>query len=45
MTLKRKGFRIKRRILKRREIPRKNRIKREEAIDFMKKNFNLKVGE
>ena len=45
ITLKRKGFRIKRRILKRREIPRKNRIKREEAIDFMKKNFNLKVGE
>jgi|TARA_B100000315_G_scaffold87838_3_gene80635 large subunit ribosomal protein L5 len=45
ITLKRKGFRIKRRILKRREIPRKNRIKKEEAIDFMKKNFNLKVGE
>jgi large subunit ribosomal protein L5 len=45
ITLKRKGFRIKRRVLKRREIPRKNRIKKEEAIDFMKKNFNLKVGE
>ena len=45
ITLKRKGFRIRRRILKRRVIPRKHRIKKEEAIDFMKNTFNLKVGE
>ena len=45
ITLKRKGFRIKRRVVKRREIPRKNRIKKEEAIDFMKNTFNLRVGE
>lgn len=45
VTLKRKGFRVKRRILKRREIPKKNRITKEEAIDFMKKLFNLKLGE
>ena len=45
VTLKRKGFRVKRRILKRREIPKKNRITKEEAIDFMKRLFNLKLGE
>ena len=44
VTLKRKGFRIKHRTLKRRTIPRKNRIKREEAIDFMKNTFSLKIG-
>ena len=43
ITLKRKGFRIRRRILKRQVIPRKHRIKKEEAIDFMKNTFNLKV--
>tara|TARA_B100001964_G_C14250684_1_gene609785 strand:+ start:2928 stop:3437 length:510 start_codon:yes stop_codon:yes gene_type:complete len=45
ITLKRKGFRIKHRALKRCAIPRKNRIKKEEAIDFMKTTFNLKIGE
>ena len=45
ITLKRNGFRIKRRILKRHVIPKKHRIKKEEAIDFMKNTFNLKVGE
>ncbi len=45
ITLKRKGFRVKHRTLKRREIPRKNRIKKEEAIDFMKNIFNLNMEE
>ena len=45
ITLKRDGFRIKRRNLKRREIPRRHRIKKEEAIDFMKSKFNLRIGE
>lgn len=45
ITLKRKGFRIKNRALKKRSIPRKHRIKREEALDFMKNTFNLKTGE
>ena len=45
ITLKRKGFRIKRRDIKRREIPRRHRIKKEEAIDFMKNEFNLRIGE
>ena len=44
ITLKRKGFRIKHRILKRHIVPRKHRIKKEEAIDFMENTFNLKVG-
>tara|TARA_Y100000310_G_scaffold342247_1_gene444607 strand:- start:21442 stop:21951 length:510 start_codon:yes stop_codon:yes gene_type:complete len=45
ITLKRSGFRIKTRALKRRVIPKNHRIKKEEAMDFMKNNFNLKVGE
>jgi large subunit ribosomal protein L5 len=45
VTLKRMGFRIKRRVLKRHEIPKRDRIKKEEAIDFMKKNFDLKLGD
>lgn len=45
ITLKRDGFRIKHRMMKRRVIPGNHRIKREDAIDFMKKTFNLKIGE
>jgi|TARA_B100001964_G_C14220616_1_gene595123 large subunit ribosomal protein L5 len=45
ITLKRNGFRIRHRALKRRTIPKKHRINKEESIDFMKKSFNLKVGE
>lgn len=45
VTLKRKGFRIKNRALKKSEIPRNHRINQKEAIDFAKSTFNLKVGE
>ena len=45
ITLKRNGFRVKRRILKRTEIPLRHRIKKDDAIDFMKNAFNLKIGE
>lgn len=45
ITLRRNGFRVKRRALKRHSIPRKHRIKKEDAIDFMKNAFNLKIGE
>ena len=45
ITLKRNGFRIKHRALKRRSIPKKDRIKKEESIEFMKNVFNLKIGE
>ena len=45
ITLKRNGFRIKHRAIKRCTIPRKHRIKKEEAIDFLKNTFNLKISE
>ena len=45
ITLRRSGFRIKHRAIKRREIPKKIRIRRGESIDFMKKLFNLNIGE
>lgn len=45
ITLRRKGFRVKHRALKRRAIPRKHRIGKNDAIDFMKTTFNLKIGE
>lgn len=45
ITLERPGFRIKRRILKRVKISSKHKISRNDAIEFMKRNFNVKVGE
>lgn len=45
ITLKRNGFRIKHRAIKRCVIPKKHRIKKEEAIDFLKNEFNLKISE
>ena len=45
VTLERPGFRIKRRKIMPRKIPARHRISREEAIDFMSKNFNIMVGE
>lgn len=45
ITLERPGFRIKRRKIKKRKIPKKHRITKQEAIEFMKKNFNVKIGE
>lgn len=45
ITLKRKGFRVKTRAIKRAIIPKKHRISREDAIDFMKNTFNMKIAE
>ncbi len=45
ITLERPGFRIKRRNFQRKKIPLSHKIKKEEAIDFMQKNFNVKIGE
>lgn len=45
VTLERPGYRIKRRRLKQKKVPRKHLLTREEAIEFMQKNFNVKVGE
>jgi len=45
ITLERPGFRIKRRKIKQRKIPARHRITKEEAIDFMAKEFKIKIGE
>jgi large subunit ribosomal protein L5 len=45
VTLERPGFRIKRRKVFQKRLPRKQRITRLEAIDFMTKNFSIKMGE
>jgi len=45
VTLKRNGFRIKSRRLKKGDIPRKHRISQEESIDYLKGKFELTVGE
>ena len=43
ITLERPGYRIKRRRLLNRRIPKRHRISKQEAIEFMTKNFNTKV--
>lgn len=45
VTLERPGYRIKRRRLLARKIPSRHRISKQEAIDFMAKQFSLKIGE
>ncbi len=45
VTLERPGFRIRRRKLCSRKIPSKHRITKEEAMEFMRKEFNVKIGE
>jgi len=45
ITLERPGYRIKRRKLMKRKIPARHRISKQEAIGFMAKSFNTKVGE
>ena len=45
ITLERPGFRIKKRKIMKRDIPMHHRIPRPEAIEFMKKNFNVKIAE
>lgn len=45
VTLERPGFRIKRRRICKKKIPSRHAISREEGIEFMKKEFNIKIGE
>lgn len=45
VTLERAGFRIKRRKLKRKRMSKRHLISKEDAIEFMKKEFGVKVGE
>tara|TARA_Y100000310_G_C20688463_1_gene820655 strand:+ start:2555 stop:3079 length:525 start_codon:yes stop_codon:yes gene_type:complete len=43
VTLQRKGFRIRRRALKKKSIPKSHKIIRDEAISFMIKTYGVKV--
>lgn len=45
ITLTRPGFRVKNRKIRNSKIPSKHRIKKEEAIQFMKENYKVKTGE
>jgi large subunit ribosomal protein L5 len=45
VTLERPGFRVKRRALKKSKISKKHTITKEDAMEFMKKEFNVKIGE
>jgi len=43
VTLQRKGYRIRRRQLKRKSIPKSHQIQKEEAIEFMKGIYGVKI--
>lgn len=43
VTLERNGYRIKKRRLNARKIPMRHRITKQEAIEFMTRNFDVKV--
>ena len=45
LTLNRPGFRVKKRKIMKRKVPRKHTIKKVEAIEFMKKNYSIKIEE
>ncbi len=45
VTLERPGFRIKKRRLMKRKISRRHQITQNESIEFIKKKFNVEVGE
>lgn len=45
VTLERPGYRIRRRRLRQRKIPRRHLVTREEAMEYMKQRFNVTVGE
>jgi len=45
VTLERNGFRIKKRKIKNKKIPLRHKITKNEAIEFMKKEFNIKMEE
>jgi len=45
ITLEKAGYRIKKRRIKNRKISKNHKITQDEAIAFMKKKFNAKIGE
>jgi len=44
VTLKRPGYRIRRRTIKKKSIPLSHQIKKEEAIEFIKNKFKVEVN-
>jgi len=45
LTLEKPGYRVKRRKIEQKAIPKNHHISKEEAMTFMKKNFNVKIGD
>lgn len=45
ITLQRQGYRIKKRTIQQRNIPKQHRITRQEAIEFMKEKFKIELEE
>lgn len=43
ITLEKPGYRIKRRRIKKKKIPLRHQVKKDEAINFMKKEFNIEI--
>ena len=43
VTFEKPGHRIKRRRIQRRKVPEKHRVSREEAMEFMKNRFQVKI--
>ena len=45
ITLERPGFRIKRRVIRSAKVPKKHRITKNESVQFMSKEYSVKMGE
>jgi len=45
LTLEKPGYRIKKRKIEKKPIPKKHNVTKEEAMTFMQKTFNVKIGE
>jgi large subunit ribosomal protein L5 len=43
VNLERAGFRIKRRRVRKRKIPSRHKIKKEEAVEWVKNNFDVEI--
>ncbi len=45
ITLTRPGYRVKHRSVRKKNIPAKHQVKKEEAMNFMKEKYSAKIGE
>ena len=43
VTLERPGFRVKKRKIQRRQVGKKHRITKKEALEFIQKKFKIKI--